>query len=416
MASQGRPAMASDVRSGRLAADGELSLANWQLGSWNRWSFCHVRQIIPSASISRGDGSVWTVPADPVSLRGIRFEGSGGEARLAAFLETSYTDGFLVLRNGRIAAERYYHGMRRDTRHLLLSVSKSITGTVAGALIGAGLIGHEELVTTYLPELLGTSFEGATVRHLLDMTAGTVFSEDYDDPESDISRLQAIVGWLPLPEEPQTTDLLSFTVALPADRPHGELFGYRSVLTDVLGLVLERASGLPFAEAMSHFLWAPLGSEHDAEITIDPHGNAVADGGMSASLRDLARVGQLYLQEGCRDGTQLLPTWWVADTSYADGASRRAFAASRDASRLSICDPGAEECLTRGHYRNQWWVPDPERGVLLASGIHGQLLYVDATANLVIAKLSSQPAAFDPVLSEDTVLACRAVVAALTDV
>jgi CubicO group peptidase (beta-lactamase class C family) len=414
MGEQETAATGRHLRTGWQAADGELSLANWQQGWWNRWSFRHIRQVIPTALISRGDGESWTLPADPVSLRGIRFESTAGEATLAAFLETSFTDGFLVLRDGHIAAERYYHGMRRDTRHLLMSVSKSLTGTLAGALIGAGLLEHEELVTTYVPELAEASLDGATVRHLLDMTAGTAFSEDYADPLSDISRLRAVVGWLP-PPEPGVTDLLSFVATLPSDRPHGEVFGYRSVLTDALGLVLERASGLPFAEAMSRFVWAPLGPEHDAEITVDPHGNAVADGGMSSTLRDLARVGQLYLQEGNRDGLQVLPTWWVADTGYADAACRRAFVASADAYRLAICDPDSVDCAAEGHYRNQWWVPDPERGVLLASGIHGQALYIDAAANVVIAKLSSQPAALDPALAADTVRACRAVTKVLGD-
>ena len=409
-----RQDVAAFARAGWQAPEGQLSLANWQQGSWSRWSFQHIRQIIPTALISRGSGAAWELPSDPVSLRGISFRSRAGEMTLAAFLETSFTDGFIVLRDGAIVTERYDHGMRRDTRHLLLSVSKSMTGTLAGSVIGAGLLHHEALVTDYVPELAGTSFDGATVRQILDMSAGTRFSEDYTDPSSEIVQLQAIVGWLP--QVPGMADLLSFIRTLPNERPHGQVFGYRSVLTDVLGLIIERATGLPFAEAMSAYVWVPLGPEHDAEITVDPQGDAVADGGMSATLRDLARVGQLYLQEGCRDGYQVLPTWWVADTGYADEQCRDAFAASADAPRLAICDPSAVECYASGHYRNQWWVPDPERGILLASGIYGQSLYIDSSANIVGAKLSSKPQAFEAGRAADTVRACAAVTAALSEV
>ena len=196
--------------------------------------------------------------------------------------------------------------------------------------------------------------------------------------------------------------------------PHGELFEYRSILTDVLGLVIERVSGLRFAEAMSELLWAPLGAGYDAEITVDRHGYPMTDGGLSMTLRDLARFGQLYLQSGCWDGHQVVPAAWVNDTRYGDDDCRRAFAASEDARRLGFCDPADVECYTKAHYRNHWWVLDPQLGVLLASGIYGQTVYVNMFANAVVVLLCSQPEPFDNDDAGDVLQACAAMASALT--
>jgi CubicO group peptidase (beta-lactamase class C family) len=395
-------------------ADRLVTLGNWEQAPWNRWSFQHVRQLIPSARISRGRGPVRELPPDPADLDGLTFDTSHGAMTLAALLEHSYVDGFLVLHRGRIVTEQYFNGMERDTPHLLQSVSKSIVGGLVGVLAGGGRLDPGALLTDYLPELGGTSFDDATVRHLLDMTAGTKFSEDYDDPESDVSLYETAVGWRPMPCEDEQLDLLEYILRLPNHRRHGEVFDYRSILTDVLGIVVERVTGRRFAEAVSELLWAPLGAGYDAEITVDRHGYPMADGGISVTLRDLARFGQLYLQSGNWDGHQVVPAPWVNDTRYADEACRRAFAASDDARRLGFCDPSEVACYTRAHYRNQWWVLDPELGVLLASGIYGQTLYINMFANAVVAMLCSQPRPFDNDGAGDVLRACAAISSALT--
>ena len=172
-----------------------ITLANWQQPPFNRWSFQRVRQFVPCARIDRGDGPVLQLPPDPHNLDGVRVPlQSGARTTLAGFLESTCTDGFIVLRHGRVVAERYENGMTARTPHLLESVSKSLCGTLAGALVGEGALDPAALLTTYLPELKDTSFEGATARHLLDMTAGTAFSEDYDDPDSDVPPRRARRG------------------------------------------------------------------------------------------------------------------------------------------------------------------------------------------------------------------------------
>jgi CubicO group peptidase (beta-lactamase class C family) len=380
-----------------------VTLAQWQGPPWNRWAYQHISQVIPTARIWRGDGGVTPLPPDPVDVDDIAFETIAGErTTVGALLQRTYTDGFLVLRDGRIASEQYFNGMLPHTRHLLQSVSKSITGALAGALVGRGLLDAEGQLEDYVPELRDTSFSGATVRHLLDMSAGTRFSEDYDNPQSDIRLYEGAAGWRPAAPHEADLDLFGYILTLPNVRPHGGVFDYRSILTDLLGVVLERAAGMRCADALSDMIWAPIGPEEDAEITVDRVGSPMTDGGVSVTLRDLARFGQMYLHRGLVDGRQVVPAAWVDDTRHADETCKRAFAASETAIRYP-----------KGHYRNQWWVPDAEAGVLLASGIHGQSLYVHMGLGVVVAKLSSLPVAYDLDIYADQHRAYTAVAAAL---
>jgi CubicO group peptidase (beta-lactamase class C family) len=411
-----RPATALELglTQSALAPDGrQVTLSNWQQAPWNRWAFQHVRQLVPSARVSRGELPVWELPAEPVNLDGLGFETvTGGGTTVAGLLERGHADGFLVLHRGRIVAEQYFNGMTRDTPHLLQSISKSFTGSLAGALAGGGLLTPDRRLTECVGELADSSFEGATVRHLLDMSAGTRFSEDYDDPHADVNQYEAAVGWRPEPHGDGHGDLLDYILGLPNARAHGEAFEYRSILTDLLGIVIERLAGAPFADVLSDRIWAQLGAERDAEITVDRSGNALADGGLSVTLRDLGRFGQMILQGGCVEGRQLVPVAWINDTRYADEAWRQTFLASEESQRL--CESTAPSCFPRGHYRNQWWVIDPDLGVLLASGIFGQSLYINLFASVVVAVVSSHTQAFDAELSADVLRACAAMSGALS--
>lgn len=379
-----------------------VTLSNWQDPPWNRWSFQHVGQIIPSARISRGDGPVLELPDEPRGIDDLPFRTTAGtSSTLGAHLQGSYTDGFLALHHGRIVAEKYSNGMTQGTRHLLQSVSKSLTGALAGALVGSGALDPGGLVTDYVPMLGGTSFEGATVRHLLDMTAGTRFSEDYDDPGSDVRRYEIAAGWQPAADGQTGIDLAAYIGSLPNQSAHGAAFAYRSILTDVLAMVVEGSSAERFADAMSGLLWSRMGAEYDAEITVDRHGNAMSDGGISVTLRDLARFGQLYLLGGRLGGLQVLPAAWVGDTRFADEACRSIFLASLEAAG-AIGSPAQQACAPLGHYRNQWWVLDPGAGIMMGSGIYGQYVYVDAARDVVLAKLSSLPHPLDLTMAADT--------------
>ena len=358
-----------------------ITLTDWQRPEHMSWSYRHVRQLIPTARVARG------AVASPLP----RAERAPELPAVAALLEDAATDGLIVLHGGEVVVEAYPRGMRPHDTHLLQSVSKSITGTLAGVLVGRGALAPHDAVCDHVPELRGTSFDGASVRDLLDMRAGTRFDETYDDPASDVRASEAQFGWTQGP--PPAPDAIAFLAALANHRDHGGRFEYRSILTDVLGLVLERAGGAPFAELLSRELWALLGAEFDAEVTVDPRGFAVADGGICVALRDLARFGRLVLE----DGGGVVPADWIADTLRGADDSKAAFAA----------DPHADD-LPGGHYRNQWWVPAGER-VLLGLGIHGQFLYIDPGAGMVAAKLSTWPTPLDPERRNATLAAFQAV-------
>jgi CubicO group peptidase (beta-lactamase class C family) len=362
-----------------------VTLANWQDPPFNRWGFQHVRDLIPTARIPRGDGPARRLPRAERDLSGLPIRARGRPIPVDRLLEETYTDGFLVLHRGRIVTERYFNGLRPDTTHLLMSVSKSLTSVVAGILVGRGLLDPEDQVTHHVPELRSTSFDACTVRHLLDMRAGTRFDEDYANVRADVRVYEQIYRWRPRTGRRLPEDITAYYPTLRNARPHGGPFEYRSILTDVLAWVIERAGGARFAELLSRELWRPMGAEFDAEVTVDAGGNAMADGGVCCTLRDLARFGQLMLDRGRRRGRQVVPRAWLRDTVSADPGTIAAFAAVAEARELP---PGA-------FYRNQWWVIDPSGPVFQASGINGQTLLVHVPARVVIAKLSTWPVAWD---------------------
>jgi hypothetical protein len=294
--------------------------------------------------------------------------------------------------------------MRPDTPHLLMSVSKSITSTVAGVLAGEGRLTPDMLVTDIIGELRGSSFEGCSVRDLLDMRAGTRFNEDYDDMEAEIRTAEPVFGWAPRTDPYAPADLRAYYPTLVNDGQHGGPFRYRSILTDLLGWVLEEAAGERYAELVSRALWAPMGAEFEAEVTVDPGGNALADGGICCTLRDLARFGRLMADGGRRGDTQIVPAEWIADTLTPAHDSVQAYEAERE--------PGV---FSGGsYYRNKWWVIDHAAPIYTGVGIHGQLLFIHGPARLVVAKLSTWPESLSDERFGPTVRGCLDLAAKLS--
>ena len=367
-----------------FAPQSQVTLSNWQDPPFNRWAFKHVRELIPTARIRRGGGPGWRLVTQERDIAGLSFRNEDRELSIAELLAETYTDGFLVLHRGRIVTEQYFNGLAPDVPHLLMSVSKSVTSTVAGVLAGHAFLDTSALVTDIVPELHGTSFEGATVQHLLDMRAGTRFDEDYDNPKADVRTYERVYLWRPDDGQARPEDALSYFGTLRNDAPHGGPFRYRSILPDVLAWVLERAAGTRLPELIAAELWQPMGAAFDAEITVDSRGNPMADGGISATLRDLARFGQLFLQRGQVGGREVVPASWIDDTIRGAPDGPAAFRAGDNPAGYP---PGA-------HYRNYWWVRDPGLPFYHASGINGQHVFVHVPSQTVVVKLSTWPAAW----------------------
>ncbi len=378
-----------------------VTLANWQDPPFNRWAFQHIRELIPTARISRGEGPAWPLPRAERDVLGLRFQDSGRELSVAELLAETYTDGFLVLHRGQVVAEHYFNGLAPDVPHLLMSVSKSVTSAVAGVLAGRGELAVSARVEEIVPELGGTSFEGATVQDLLDMRAGTRFDESYDNPEADVRTYERVYLWRPDNGQPRPADALGYFATLTNDGPHGGPFRYRSILTDVLAWVIERAAGARLHQLIARQLWQPMGAEFDAEITVDAHGNPMADGGICATLRDLARFGQLYLQRGRVGDRVIVPGAWIDDTIRGAPDGAQAFVAGDH----SAGPPDA-------HYRNCWWVWYPALPFYQASGINGQNVHVHVPSQTVVAKLSTWPTALSPA-ADRTARAVLAIASAL---
>jgi CubicO group peptidase (beta-lactamase class C family) len=381
-----------------------VTLANWQDTPFNRWGFQHIRELIPTAPIPRGDGPVWRLARAEQDLDGITFRSGRRTMTVREMLDETATDGFMVLHRGRVVTERYFNDMAPDTHHLLMSVSKSVTSTVAGIQAGRGELDVDAPVTAYVPELRGTGFEGATVQHLLDMRAGTRFNEDYDDPTSDVRVYEQVYLWRPRDGSDLPPDACSYMATLTNDMEHGGPFRYASILTDVLAWVIERAGGARLAELISRELWQPMGAEFDAEITVDGHGNPMADGGICATLRDLARFGQLFLDGGVRGRRRIVPEGWIRDIVTGAPDSRAAFAVSATPTERRL---GA-------HYRNKWWVELPGLPCFSGVGINGQRVLVHVPARVVVAKFSTWAGAWEPRSDRRTIDACLAIADALS--
>lgn len=352
---------------------------DWDRPPWNRWAFQNIRQILPTAEVWRGYGNVRILPRDDRDLDGLAVTDSHGAlTSLAGLLDETYTDGFIVIKNGAIVFERYYNGMEGRTLHLSQSVAKSVTAAAAGALVGKGLLDVNAKITDYLPELNDTAYRGASLKHVLDMVSGVAFSEDYTDPYSDIGKSDVASGWKPIPPLADTSfrwprHMFELILSLERlERRHGDLFSYRSIETDVVAFCMERAAGRRLPQIVAEEIWQPMGAEESACFTVDAAGYALADGGFNASLRDYARLGLLYLE----NGAGILPPSWVEATRTGNHA---------------IFGEPYTYSLAEGAYSNQWWIEDPRSRAIMARGVFGQLIYVNWDYNMVAVKLSSWP-------------------------
>jgi CubicO group peptidase (beta-lactamase class C family) len=384
-------------------ADRLVTPDNWIEGPHNRWGFLHVGELARTARIKRGDGPVSELPAAPRDLGDVAVTFADRTVRLADALEHTYTDAICVVHDGRVVLERYVDGMAPDDRHLLMSVSKSLTATLIGALAAEGVVATGDLVTDRVAALRGTAWEGCTLQHLLDMRAGTRFDEeDYDNPDSDGVLIDEVSGYRARRHPQLPPDIPTWARTLRNDGPHGGPFKYRSILTDVLAWAAVEATGTRFPELFSRLIWSRIGAEHDAEVIVDPSGFAAAEGGICTTLRDLARIGVMHLEDGVIGGRRVVPAEWVRRVRRRDDELIAAYAHALLAGRPTVC------------YHDCWWVWDPDAGIYSGYGINGQQLLVHHPSRTVIARFSTWPIRFDLRLAAYADAQNVAVIGALT--
>ena len=346
----------------------DFHLDNWQDAPLNRWAFQHVSNFLPTHEICAKENHhrPATVEQNASSLEDMDIHVDGKINKFTQILENTYTDSIFVLRKGNVLYERYFNGMKPDTKHLLQSVSKSILGVLYAIMINKGVIDPQQKMGHYLPELNTCVFGSATVEQALDMQVALKFTEDYASLHSEMNQLDRACGWKTNPTGEHPT-LRSFLLSLkPAENGSG--FQYCSATTDVLAWLISHVTGMTYAKLLERELWIPMGAQYNANITVDSAGMAVGNGGISCTSLDMAIFGQLILNGGkTPSGEQLIPLSWIAQT------------------------------YSTKPYKNQWWVNQhptkPTANEIHARGIYGQYLWIDKETDTVIAKFSTDPVA-----------------------
>ncbi|QFU75402.1 class C beta-lactamase-related serine hydrolase [Halioglobus maricola] len=295
------------------------------------------------------------------------FVNHGETLSTAEFLKEAKPTGLLIIKDGQVIHEQYWQGLVESDRQFAFSVAKSMTSVLVGMAIGDGLIDDvNDPVVKYLPHFKGTAWDKATIANVLEMSSGVDFDEDYSRTDTDMQRFQ-VNFVLDKPMEP-------FLLALKSAHPPGTKQGYNSMETQLAGFLLRAVLGdRTLADYMHEKLWEPLGAQDDATWTTDVTGMEVAIGGLSMSLRDLAKVGQLFLQRGQWHGEQLIPESWVLESTTP---SKPYQMPGRD-------NPLSEKPFGYGYL---WWTPvEPNGREYYASGLYGQYLFVNEDKGLVIA-------------------------------
>jgi CubicO group peptidase (beta-lactamase class C family) len=348
-----------------------------------RWSVSNFRRLMPTVGVSRGLDSARPLPQSfDRGIDDVTFIPWGSDRPMSwrESFEVNYSDGIVVLHEGRIVHERYFGALTESGQHGAMSMTKSLVGLLGAILVAEGVVDAERPVADYVSELASSGFGDATVRQVLDMTTALRFSEDYSDPAAEIWAHAAAGNPLPKPADyAGPRSYYEYLVTVEKQGAHGAAFGYKTVNTDVVGWILARVTGVSVAELLSERIWKPIGAEQDGYFSVDSIGVPFAGGGFSCGLRDLARVGELLRLGGLVDGRPVVPKE-VADDIRRGG------------------NPGLFAKAGYGHlsgwsYRNMWWVTHNDHEAFMARGVHGQALYVDPLAKMVIARFASHPVA-----------------------
>jgi CubicO group peptidase (beta-lactamase class C family) len=346
-----------------------------------RWAWSNIRQLVPTVNVWRGAGPASVLPREEHDIgASASVTMDGRPMTFSRMLAETYADGIAVLHRGKLIYERYFGALKPHKPHIAMSVTKSFTGTLAGMLVAEGKIDPQAPVTDYVPELKTSAFGDVRVHEAMDMTTGLEYTEVYTDKNSGVFGLRRANGMAPIePGYEGATNILDFLCAQKKQGEHGKAFSYKTVNSDVLAFICRRASGMTLSDLLSERIWIPMGAEEDAHYHVDRIGTESGGGGLSTSLRDLARFGETIRNHGRFNGRQIVPSAVVED--IARGGDPAKF------------KPAGYTTLPGASYRNQWWVTHNAHGAYMARGVHGQGIYIDPKAEMVIARYASHPAA-----------------------
>ncbi|WP_207101133.1 serine hydrolase [Paracoccus shandongensis] len=364
-----------------------------------RWTVCHFSRMMPVVAVDRGPDAAAPLPEalDP-AIGAVAFTplgGGGGRMTWDEASDANYSDGVIVLHHGRVVYERHGGCLEPDGLHGAMSVTKSLTGLMAEALIAEGRLDEAAPVAGIIPELAGSAFGDATVRQVLEMTTALDYSEDYADPGAGVWTYSAAGS--AFPKGPDDTGPRGYYEALQGigkGGTHGEAFGYKTPNADVAGWLVARVTGRSVADHLAQTIWSRLGQRREGYYTVDALGTPFAGGGFNASLRDMARLGQMILDGGRAGDRQIIPEAAIA--RLRQGGDRARFAK-------------AGHDLPGWSYQGLWWITHDDHGSFTARGVHGQTIWIDPRADMVIARFASHPVAANAASDPTSLPAFRAV-------
>ena len=371
-----------------------VDASNWDVAPFNAFTFTQTQRIFPTLLISTGEGPVTRLvyAEDQIDMATLEVtDPATGKSITADELlnDRIRNSGLILIHKGQVIHESYRNGLRRDVRHIGMSASKSFIGMLTQIAMQKGLLNEHDLVAQYVPEVADKeAWTDVTVRHVLDMRDGMKFVEDYEDPDSDVRRQDRAIGWR-AHRDGDPKGLRDFVRQNLNEKsyPAGKVFNYASIQTDILGMVIEGASGKSLEEFFEVEFWSQLGAEFPAGMGMDGYGQPIVQGTISMTLPDFARAAMLVLDKGKNHrGEQIVSQDFFEDLLTPNKELSDAFA---------HYDPEAYFA----HYRSQFWVNDTTNQQFLMNGVHGQVAFFDYGRDFAMVGFGSYPVAVSPLLT-----------------
>jgi len=332
-------------------------------------AFADIDSIFPVIKIEKATTPVRFEKATR-EIDDVTYQWAGNSSSVLEFIERTKTTSFIAIKDDVIVCEKYFQGYSPESMPTSMSVAKSLVSALVGIALEEGRIKSiDDAIDVYLPELSESGYKGVPIRHILQMSSGIQFVEDYEDASSDEMRMMMQLAG--------GRSIVDYASALPSMEPSGQRFNYASVDTSVLGLLLERVTGKSTAAYLEEKIWKRIGTESDASWATDNHGHVLAFAWLNATPLDFARFGRLYLNNGRWDGVQVIPADWIRNSLVPSEEHLRPGALY-----------GPEFDIG---YQFQWWVPGGEEKEFMAIGIWGQFIYVNPTKKIIIVKTSVDP-------------------------
>lgn len=355
-----------------------VQLLRWQMLDNNVSSlmFRSMDTLFTTRTVARS-GPVWELPHNDHALD-FNYQWNGAALPAEDFLERTYTNALLVMKDGHIVSEIYRNNTDPSSRFIAWSMTKSLTSVLIGCALADGSIDSLDTpISDYLTELRGGAYEGVTIRQVMQMRSGVDYEERYDFANPGTAASNHIAALVR-----NTARFADVARTLPRLHPPGEFFQYKTIDTAVLGWLVERATDGSVAAYTEQCVWEPLGTEADGFYIMDGApgiGREFSGAGFNATLRDFARFGQMVLDGGVANGKRIVSEDWIQQSTR----------------------PTAEEASGRGGYGLQWWTMGGSEA-FAAIGLQGQYIYIDPTTRTVIVKLSYFPPGDNSALDAET--------------